>query len=129
MTKDQEQIYNRYLNAGFSQEQLEEIKLGIEDDLDVMIYARPNITAEDMSFIHKYLNYKRLIKSDEEEKKQDDYEILDLEKVDEEYKKLRETQKIITNERIIAFAVSMAALIIAAVIIEIIILLANHVVI
>lgn len=43
----------------FDDEQLDEIKKGIEDDLDVSVYARTNMPAQEMAHIRKVMNFNR----------------------------------------------------------------------
>lgn len=56
MTEEQRQAYNRYLNKGFTDDQLLEIRLGIESGYDVSAYAMLNIQAKEMMHIRKWMN-------------------------------------------------------------------------
>ena len=50
---DKEVDYKKYENIQFTWAQMEQIKLGLMDDLDVSIYALPNVPAEEMSHIRE----------------------------------------------------------------------------
>lgn len=49
--------FRQYLGQGFDEYQLEEIKLGLKDGLDVSRYARTSMPAGEMAFIRKQMNY------------------------------------------------------------------------
>ena len=62
MSEEQLQIYESYLNKGFNEEQLYEIRKGIEDGIDVSEYAVPGASASAMAHIRKTINFNRSLK-------------------------------------------------------------------
>ena len=60
------QKMNQYIGQGFNQAQLEEIRIGLEDELDVTFYARVDMPASEMMYIRKEL-YKRHIQERQNE--------------------------------------------------------------
>ena len=59
MNKKNQKQYRFYQSLEFDDEQLDEIKKGIDDGLDVSVYARSNMPASEMAHIRKSMNFKR----------------------------------------------------------------------
>lgn len=106
MTPEQEEIFEKYIDKGFSKDQLEEIRLGVESGVDVFIYARQGISKEDMAYIRKCLNLKSPGKAPEIEE--------DFEKVDMEYKEYQTSVQLTVYEKIVGFSVTIASLAVLA---------------
>lgn len=53
-----QQKLNQYIGQGFNDAQIEEIRIGLEDELDVSFYARQDMPANEMMYLRKEL-YKR----------------------------------------------------------------------
>lgn len=49
--------FKNYLGQGFDEHQLQEIKLGLIDGLDVTRYARTSMPAGEMAYLRKQMNY------------------------------------------------------------------------
>ena len=103
LTPEQKEIYERYTDGGFSDEQLEEIMKGIEAGYDVSVYARKGIPAEDMAYIRKYLKYKDTVIEVEEP---DD----DLEKINEDFKEYKEAVRAEIFEKVVVFDITISGL-------------------
>ena len=54
---DWEDKYRIYLGQGYDEDQLLEIKLGLQDGVDVSRYASVTMPANDMAYQRKLLNY------------------------------------------------------------------------
>lgn len=61
--KDKQQQLKFYERMGFDDEQLDEIKKGIEDGLDISVYARKDMPAKEMAHIRKSMNFKKSLNS------------------------------------------------------------------
>ena len=59
MAKDVTQTLSKYFGKGFNEEQLEEIKVGLEQDLDISLYARVEMPASEMNHVRKSLYAKK----------------------------------------------------------------------
>jgi len=105
MEDNQLQALAKYQNQGFSQEQLEEIELGLQSGYDVSIYARLDIPASEMAHIRKYLN---LYKSKDSEVKKEEKD--DFDKVNEEYKKIQIMENIVSFDKLIVFILVMCSM-------------------
>ena len=103
MNAEQEQILARYLNKGFTNDQLEEISKGIEAGYDVSIYARKTIPASDMAYIRKYLTAKANIEPKEEVEE-------NFELIEKEYQEYKEAIQISVFEKIVVFAITISGL-------------------
>ena len=58
MNKRQNRIYNELISKyNFDEEQIEQIKLGLRNNLNVNIYANPKFSSEQMREIRQGLNY------------------------------------------------------------------------
>ena len=55
--KTVDEKFRQYLGQGFDDEQLQEIKLGLIDGLDVTKYARTTMPAGEMAHLRKQMNY------------------------------------------------------------------------
>lgn len=55
MEYDVSQELSKYFGKGFNEEQLSEIKEGLEMGVDISTYAKPNIPASEMNHIRKSL--------------------------------------------------------------------------
>ncbi len=103
ITPEQREIYERYIDGGFNDEQLEEIMKGIEAGYDVSVYARKGIPAADMAYIRKYLKYKDTVIEVEDP---DD----DLEKIDDDFKEYKEVVETSVYEKVMVFAITISGL-------------------
>lgn len=61
------QKLDQYMNQGFNSEQLNEIRIGLEDELDVSFYARRDMPASEMMYIRKELYKNHLLEKTREE--------------------------------------------------------------
>jgi len=59
MNDKQLKKYQSYLDKGFNEEQLQEIKQGIEDGNDISAYARIKMPASEMAHVRKTQNFKK----------------------------------------------------------------------
>ena len=83
MNDEQLAIYESYLNKGFNEDQLFEIKKGIEEGNDVSAFARLKMPASEMAHIRKTQNFKKsLNKIAKETKPQQQEEEVDEVEVD-----------------------------------------------
>ena len=107
MDTAKEALFEKYQNSGFTEDQLLEIKKGIEEDLDISMYARVLIPASEMAYIRKALHFKKveIPKKEEEE---------DFDKIDEEFKEYKESVQVSIYEKVVAFAVFVSGLAIIA---------------
>ena len=110
MTIEQEQLFARFKNQGFTEAQVEEIRLGLEAGYDVAVYARKGIPAEDMAYIRKYLNFKASVRKEEEKKEPEE----DFEQIEKEYEEYRNTKQLDVFEKVIVFAMTIAGLAVIA---------------
>lgn len=82
MSEEQLKIYESYLGKGFNEEQLFEIKKGIEDGIDVSEYAIPGASASAMAHIRKTINFNRSLKKISNNKKEEINEIDESEEIE-----------------------------------------------
>jgi len=114
-----EELLKRYKNAGFSDEQLDEIQKGLVEGFDVSIYARVNIPASEMAYIRKYLFYKKGIKEEEQEA------LENPEDIEKDFEKYKEAKGLSVYEKIITFAITIAGLAILSFLFEMLIMLSK----
>ena len=116
MEGEYKDILLKYEGGGFTKDQLFEIERGLQSGLDVSVYARKGIPAEDMSHIRKSLFLK---KSEEKnpEPKEDDYE-----EIEEGFKSYRASVQVSVYEKLVTFAITIAILAILGGIFEMLIL-------
>ena len=82
MNDEQLELYESYLNKGFNEDQLFEIKKGIEDGNDVSAFARPKMPASEMAHIRKTQNFKKSLNKVVEKEKPQQVEEIDEVEVD-----------------------------------------------
>ena len=124
MTPEQEENYKRYEHKGFSEDQLEEIRKGLEQGFDISVYARKNIPSEEMAYIRKYLFYKQGTKEPQKETAKEDEG--DFEKVEADFESFRHAQEAAIFEKIITFAMTIAILGILSAMFEMLIMLSKY---
>ena len=122
MTVEQEGILKRYQNKGFTEDQLEEIRKGLEEGFDISVYARKNIPSEEMAYIRKYLFYKQGTQDIQKEEKTEDE---DFEKVEANFESYKKAAEAATFEKIITFAITIAILGILSALFEMLIMLSK----
>jgi len=104
MDAEKEALFQKYTHSGFSKDQLDEIEKGIEQEVDICLFARTGIPAFEMNYIRKVLLLKKET-SPEITEEEEDFDLID--KQFEEYK---ESVHVNVYEKIIAFAVMIAGL-------------------
>lgn len=79
MDDEKLKLFESYLNKGFSEDQLYEIKLGIEQGNDVSAFARLKMPASEMAHIRKTQNFKKSLNKIVEKPKTQVEEIIEEE--------------------------------------------------
>lgn len=109
MNDEQLELYESYLDKGFNEEQLYEIKKGIEEGNDVSAFARLKMPASEMAHIRKTQNFKKSLNKivDEKPQKQEEETIEEEIDIRTKYEKIADLAITIGEISIVVAVISL----------------------